>query len=532
MKIETRCEEYRLTAEAIDRIAEQVEDFLYSIETGRANVLRLRLSIEEALLRWQDRFGEETTVTFSVGSRWRRPVITLALTGESCNPMADRTNDLGQWGEGLLSEVGLSPKYSYQRGVNILQFRLHRHQINPALILLGALAVGLVVGLVGGDLCPPSAREMLIRTTLVPIQDLFYRILNAAAGPVIFFTVLTSVCGFGSVAIGEKNGRKMLLRFITMSTVLTVIALILSIWAFSIRYHDDPVINSQFASVLDFFLHIVPNDGLSPIITGDSPQIILVAVILGNALLAAGTQSGGLVALIEQLNAVCLILGDWVGKLAPFFVVFLLILGLWNKSLWFVLGCWRPLLLFLVLTAAAIIIIMLWVSLTKKVSPAKLIKKVWPSFLVALRTFSVDAAFGDNAFCCEKRLGISKKATAYGLPLGLVIYMPAGTMATMIFTMYAAKSYGIVVSTYWCILAVVLTVALLVATPPMPGIGLLAYSAIFARLGIPAGALAIALLADILFGFVTAAANQVMLQMELILQADGMGQLNTTILRK
>ncbi len=532
MRIETRSEEYKLTAETIDRIAEQVEQLLYSIETERANVLRVRLSIEEALLRWQERFGEDATVTFSVGSRWRRPIITLALAGESCNPMADGTNDLGQWGEGLLSEVGLSPKYSYQRGTNVLQFRLHRHQINPALILLGAVVVGLVVGLVGGDICPSGVREMLIQTTLTPIRDLFYRILNVASGPVIFFTVLTAVCGLGSVAVGEKNGRKMLLRFIVMATVLTVISLLLSIWAFSIRYHDDPVINSHFASVLDFFLNIVPNDALSPIISGDSPQIILLAVVLGNALLAAGTQSGGLVSLIAQLNAVCLVLGDWIGKLAPFFVVFMLILGLWNKSLRYVLGCWKPLLLFLALTIVIIAISMLWVCLTKKVSFAKLVKKVWPSFLVALRTFSVDAAYGDNMFCCEKQLGISRKTTSYGLPLGLVIYMPASTMATMIFTMFAAKSYGIVVSAYWCILAVVLTVALLVATPPVPGIGLLAYSAIFARLGIPAGALAIALIADILFGFVTAAANQVMLQMELILQADRMGQLNTTILRK
>ena len=534
MKFDSYSGTYALTAQSIDRISEQVESFLASIQTEHANILRIRLSLEEALLRWQDKFGEDTEVLFSAGSSWRRPTITLKLTGESFDPMEDAENDMGGWIEGLLSEVGLTPRYSYRQGVNILQLRLPRPQRNPALNLLISVAAGLIAGLGGRAVLPEILRERLIHTILGPLQGLMFRILNAAAGPVIFFTVLVGICGVGSIAVSRKASRKILLRFISATSILTVLTLVLSIKAFSLHYFNVPMSDTRFASFLDFFLQIIPNDILSPIITGDTPQVILIAIILGNALLVVDSQTDTVISLIEQLNKVGLIIADWVGTLSPCFALVLLILDLWDsdQEASSLLNCWKPFLLFLLVTAATILVWMLWVSCSKHVSFRKLAKKLWPSFLVALRTSSVDAAYGENVLCCVKHLGISKTVTSYGLPLGLVIYMPSSTMATMIFTMYAAKSYGIVISAIWCITAVYLIVALLVATPPVTGIGLLAYSTVFSQLGIPSDGLIIALLADILFGFVTAAANQVMLQMELVLQADRMGELNHDLLER
>ncbi len=70
--------EYKLNVQSIDEMAAKVEDFLYSLGTERANVLGIRLSIEEALLRWYDHFkakGEEPKVRFYTGKSFFRPVI-------------------------------------------------------------------------------------------------------------------------------------------------------------------------------------------------------------------------------------------------------------------------------------------------------------------------------------------------------------------------------------------------------------------------------------------------------------------------
>jgi hypothetical protein len=53
----------------------------------------------------------------------------------------------------------------------------------------------------------------------------------------------------------------------------------------------------------------------------------------------------------------------------------------------------------------------------------------------------------------------------------------------------------------------------------------------FSRLGIPAQALTIVLAGDILMGFVIYPVNQAMLQLQLILEADGLGLLKHNILQ-
>ena len=54
----------------------------------------------------------------------------------------------------------------------------------------------------------------------------------------------------------------------------------------------------------------------------------------------------------------------------------------------------------------------------------------------------------------------------------------------------------------------------------------------FSQLGIPTQALAVAMVADILMGFIAAALDQALLQMELVAQADRMLMLDKERLRK
>ena len=61
---------------------------------------------------------------------------------------------------------------------------------------------------------------------------------------------------------------------------------------------------------------------------------------------------------------------------------------------------------------------------------------------------------------------------------------------------------------------------------------LLAHAAVYSKMGIPDEALILAMVADILFCFVTAAMDQSLLQMELVFEADRTGLLNKDILRR
>lgn len=530
MKIEAYSEKAPLTGEWIDRISERIGEFLQPLHMERTNALRIRLALEEALLRWRDHFGEETEVALELGSRWRRPFITLRLEGENYDPLINRGSELGEWAGALLSGIGLIPSHSYQQGVNVLQLRLKRPRLNPAPMLLMSVATGLLLGLLSKSLIPAETQEIILRTVLDPIQNTFFRILNAVGSPVIFLSVLVAVCGVGTVATMGKSGRRLIFRFMLFSILAALIAAGVSTAFLRPGLGKAALNGTQFSGTIDYFLHVFPSDMLSPLIQGNSPQLILIAFVLGNALLVAGRQADSLVHIVEQANTVGLVLADWVSRLTPLFVVILLVLGIWSGSLDMLLGIWRPLLLLCAVSALILILSLAAASIRERISIKKLAGKMLASFGIAFRKASVDAAFGASQLCCEKRLGISKSLVSFGMPLGLVIYMPATTIACMVFSVYAARCCGVNVSAVWLVMALVLSVTFMAATPPLAGVTLLSYSVIFTQLGIPGTMIPVAMVADILFGFVSAAVNQALLQLELLREANRTGALNREIL--
>ncbi|MBQ3708599.1 MAG: cation:dicarboxylase symporter family transporter [Clostridia bacterium] len=526
-----KSEEYPLTGEAIEEIAARLDGFLRAIRTERTDVLRIRFSLEEALLRWRDHFGEDARVRIGTGMRLGRPMITLELPGDNYDPLTSAENDLGAWADTLLNGIGLNPVYTYRRNTNLVQLRLKRSQLHPAFALGIAVLAGLLVGFLGDALLPETIQSRALSAVFEPVRNAFLRILNTAGAPVVFFSVLAAVCGVGNAAAMSRDGRRLILRFFVSISVVTAAATALSALVFHPLYAGDAV-RAGVHGILDFFVRIIPTDILSPMIAGDSPQLILIALVLGHAVLTAGQHSGGLVSLIDQLNTTGLLVADWVGRVTPFFVAVLLILGIWNNSLAPLLDIWKPLLLFCLLSGGLIALQLLLTSWKEGISPRRLFLKMRDSFAAALRTCSVNSAYGANELCCERRLGIGRQLTRTGLPLGLLIYMPAGTVASMIVIFYEAGVAEVAVFPFWILMAMLLTIALQAASPPVTGIGILTYTVIFTQLGIPEDALVTAMLLDVLFGLATAPINQAMLQLELLLEADRTGVLDKELLKR
>ena len=180
----------------------------------------------------------------------------------------------------------------------------------------------------------------------------------------------------------------------------------------------------------------------------------------------------------------------------------------------------------------ALFLEMLMVSLRFGVAIRTLCLKMKDSFILSLKTFSIETPYSSIEKCCEKKLGISSQLTSYSLPIGLICFMPITTFTSIILTLYAAECYTVPVSFVWMVMALFLAVTLGAAGPPTAGIGILTYTVMFSRLGIPTQALTLVLAGDILVGFVTYPVNQALLQMELIFEAEKLEVLNLQILRK
>lgn len=417
-------------------------------------------------------------------------------------------------------QVGPSARYTYEQGRNCVFFALEKRRRNPTVQLLLSVAAALLVGPGGITLLSPQILDTLSVTILTPIYNAFIRLLNQAAGPVTFLSVLSIAYELGNMSALGNLWDKMCRHFIGLCFLLSALSAWLCLHLFSLQYLHDPISTTEFSSTLDLLLNIIPSDILTLFIEGSSPSLILLAIISGDILLSLNRHGQDVPLLAAQSSFVMQRIADDINLLGGYVVFVILLLHLWTNAMHGLQDLWRPLLLCALLYSSYLLIALLYISWRFRLSPGILVRKLKSPFLLALTSVSLAETHRECVQCCEEKLGTSSMITRYGIPLGSTIYMSGIAINMLIISLYMAEQYHVPVSFLWLAIAVFLSTILAIAAPSISGAPLLTYAVIFSRLGIPTQALGIAMMADILMDFMAAAMDQVFLQLEMVILAD------------
>ena len=235
---------------------------------------------------------------------------------------------------------------------------------------------------------------------------------------------------------------------------------------------------------------------------------------------------------MNEGNTIIVYITGLFSKLLPVFIFIVLLNNMWSGKLHIFLGMWKPICAFAAMILWLALVYILVVAFKEKVSPALLIKKTLPTFLIGLGTSSSIAANGESSDTLNRRLGVRKKFVDFGQPVGGVIFMPSTAINFLVCAIYMASYYDVEVSVLWFIIAVLICTFVAVATPPVPGGAIAAYTIIFSQLGIPAEAVTIVVTLDILFDIISTGFDGLFLQLELVRQAEKYNMLDKKTLEK
>ena len=171
--------------------------------------------------------------------------------------------------------------------------------------------VAIVAAIVLGYLKPATAVAMK------PLGDGFIRLITMIITIIIFCTVVTGIAGMEDLKKVGRVGGKALLYFEAVSTLALLIGLIVgnlvhpgSGWNVNPATLDPKAIadyagQAKAQSVADFLLHIIPTTVTDAFAKGDILQVLLVSILFGFALSAAGPRCKPLLDFFESLkNAV------------------------------------------------------------------------------------------------------------------------------------------------------------------------------------------------------------------------------------
>ena len=191
---------------------------------------------------------------------------------------------------------------------------------NLSVQVLTAIALGATIGAL-----KPAWGE-----SLRPVGEGFIRLIKMVVGPIIFLTVTAGIAGMGDLKKVGRVGGKALLYF----EILTTLALLIGLLVANVLRPGDGVrpagsaaqATTQAAAYVDqaahkttaeFVLNIIPESAVGAFAGGDVLQILLVSVLFGLGMAAAGPRVQKLTDGLEMLTAVLFKMVALIMTLAP-----------------------------------------------------------------------------------------------------------------------------------------------------------------------------------------------------------------------
>ncbi len=528
--ISNRSETFNLSAQAIDAVSAVCVQTLSEAGADQKDIIRIRLSLEEILGVWLESESlAGAPVHVDCGQKFGRAFLKISVDGPAMDAWED--NEALILSSRMLSQAGLSFTYAYKNGKNCLVCnpRKKKSSMGQIAVLFGAVVLAAFLGAAARRF--PTIQAGALSVT-EPLFNMILGALRAVSSPLVFLAVCCGIVSIGDLAVVGRVGKKLLLRMIVGTFVLGTVMALAGSLLFPVAAEAGNEISGNFSEIYQMVLEIVPSDIISPFLNGNALQLVFLGICVGVALLILGERVSTAQNTLLQINEAVQFLMSALGKIIPLFVflsLFNLVISDFDSgfsSMFKVLAIAIPGCLLLTL------FYVFWAAARLKVSPVLLMRKLLPTYLIALTTASSAAALATNLETCVKELGIPKKIADFSIPLGQVLYKPGFVVGFFAMILCMAESYDIPITPLFLFMSI-LTIGLLsMAVPPIPGGPLSVFTVMFAQLGIPGEAIALAVAINAILDFFMTAAGVACLQVQVTLAADSVGMLDEKKLKK
>lgn len=520
-------EEGLLTNEKIEYFTDQMTERYVSVAGKRAgNKISFSLMAQEMLLRFRDLYGTETPCKITGQKSFGKILFNIQQKGPQIDPV-NMEEDVS-YSYDILTRLGVMPKYSYSSrngGVNTVTIVGELRPKKNAMLknMLIAIILALVCSL-GLRSLPVSISSIVMGGFISPFFTKMITILTELATPFVFFAVVTGITGIGSQAAVGKIGKKllsgMMITYLFAGIVFSVLAA--AIYPLSSEGGGS---GNFIGQIVQLVLDIIPDNMLSAFTIDNDLQVITIAVFAGIIMLSLGER-------IKLVNSFCVecteIITRMMGVVCRFLpvVVFFGVVNLLLSDLSQVINIYKMVLIFLVSAIILIVFMLIRTKISIKVPLKVIFKKQMATLMINLTTSSQVSALPENMKCCKGKFGIDEKMVDFGLPLGIVVYMPCGAiflgLATWSLANISATPIGFGEVIKICLISIIVAIA----APPIPGSACAVMPIIFSSCGIPNEVFPLAIIMATFIGYLLPAINGYCLQLELLMAAKKLGMVD------
>ncbi|WP_194952116.1 MULTISPECIES: dicarboxylate/amino acid:cation symporter [Proteus] len=315
-------------------------------------------------------------------------------------------------------------------------------------VLYIQVIIAIIFGILLGHFYPD------IGESFKPLGDGFIKIVKMIIAPVIFLTVVTGIAGMSNMkAVGKVAGKSMI-YFLTFSTIALVIGLItaniirpgdglnISPESLDSSRVEMYVTQAHSSSLVDFFMNIIPDTIVSPLVNGNILQVLFVSVVFGLALASIGSRGEPVLKFLQHLCEPVFKMVGILMKLAPIgaFGAMAFTIGKYGISS---IGNLMLLVITFYLTALLFVLVVLGaVAKYNGFSILSLIKYIKDELWLVLGTSSSEAALPTLMSKMEK-LGCKKSVVGLVIPTGYSFNLDGTNIYMTMAALFIAQATGV-----------------------------------------------------------------------------------------
>jgi len=348
--------------------------------------------------------------------------------------------------------------------------------------------IALILGVLAGLALQGSPE--IADTYIKPFGTIFLNLIKMIVVPLVLFSIIAGVVSLDDVKkVGAIGGKTVLFYLATTACAVTlglVFANLMNVGAgYTMPAGELSYEATEPPSLIDTIVNMFPSNFFQPMADATMLQVIVIAVVFGFGMIAAGKKAKPVIDICNAMSDVCIAIMRGIILVAPFGVFGLICPVIASNGI----DVLRPLLWLIVVAYVAMIVQILLVysgiiKIFARMNPLKFLKGEMPVMGFAFASASSVGTLPINMECTEK-MGVSKEVTSFVLPLGATINMDGTAIYQGVCAIFIAQVFGIDLSIGQQLTIVMTAVLASIGTAGVPGSGMIMLAMVLQSVGLP-----------------------------------------------
>ena len=506
----------KLSNETIDLISDKIEALYTECGANKKDMLRTKLLLEEALLKYQSRFGTDVELYFRTFKIIKQTRFIIRIKSAMFDPFSLEENPMAFMIESIRNSYeGTLPSWRYRNLENEISFSLREKSAKTASFkIISAVLVSFLAGILCRMLIPANTLTAFANNYLDPLANAYAGMFGVMAVILIFCALVLSIVKVGDINTISTIGTAILKRYVIVVAASAVVATVAVIPLFKISLGGE--LSVAVKSIYDIVIGFFPQNLVGAFVDFNSIHIMIIGCMFGFSFLFMGQKADVLVRAIDEANTVAILTNGFLNKFIAIYVGLKIFTIVTASDFAALLPAGKMVLAILLAELLIFGISSFRVCRKSGLSFREFSKQMGPAFIVCLSSANFGATFS-TMYDSMMALKADDDVLPIAINIGSVAFKPSCLVVMIFSSLFMAKAYNVEISVIWLLTAIVFSLIINLGVPNIPGAMVGALTMLFSQMGLPAEALALCIAINALLQFATVSVDAWALGAEIII---------------